>query len=89
MKKKILVTRRTKIILITPLLIALVCAIMMIDVVHFEGGHVSYLVLASYPTLSFECMGGVEEQWERSHPGKAPPWSYRGYYLFLEEVTGP
>lgn len=59
----------------------------MLDVVHVEGDHTSYLVLAPYPTLGFEYGGGEEGAWRRAHPGAPAPWWLRGRYRVLLEVT--
>ena len=72
--------------LLPPLALAIVVA-SMLDVVHREGDHVSYLVLAPHPTLGFVHGGGEEGAFRRAHPGAAPPWWLRGDYWVLCEVT--
>ncbi|MCC6897849.1 MAG: hypothetical protein IT377_02680 [Polyangiaceae bacterium] len=59
----------------------------MVDVVHLEGDHVSFLVLAPHPTLGFVHGGGEEGAFRRAHPGVPPPWWLRGDYWVLCEVT--
>ena len=64
-----------------------VLAIFMVKVVHTEGDHTSYLVLAPYPTLRFSYGGGEEGAWQRAHPGEARPWWLSGRFIVLREVT--
>ena len=64
-----------------------ILSLLMVDLVHpTGGGHSSTLVLAPYPTLSFEQGGGEEGAWERAHPGEEKPWWLRGAYLKLLEI---
>ena len=67
------------------LLLALVA--LMVDEVHSEGDHTSYLVIAPYPTLAFSHSGGEDGNWERRHPGQPRPWYLTGKYLVLWETT--
>lgn len=59
----------------------------MIDVVHLEGDHTSYLVVAPHPTAGFVHGGGEEGAWRRAHPGAPEPWWLRGRYRVLLEIT--
>ena len=74
-------------------IISIVCSIavvllgFMIKRVHPEGDHVSYLVLAPYPTLQFAYSGGEEGSWKRAHPNMKEPWWLAGQYFILMEVT--
>ncbi|MBK7586210.1 MAG: hypothetical protein IPI67_39250 [Myxococcales bacterium] len=70
-----------------PTLLFLVIVGSMLDVVHLEGDHTSYLVLAPYPTLGLVHGGGEEGAFRRAHPGLAEPWWSRGDYLTLFELT--
>lgn len=65
------------------LLLALLAS--MIDVVHLEGDHTSYLVLAPHPTVAFVHGGGEEGAWRRAHPGAPEPWWLRARYWVLWE----
>ena len=65
-----------------------VLAIMMVDVVHLEGDHVSYLVVAPFPTPGFVYGGGEQGACQRNHPGQPAPWWLNGNYMMLSEVTG-
>jgi len=80
-------TTRRKIIL-TVCLATVTLLASMIDCVHPEGDHVSYLVLAPHPTLGFRHTGGEEGSWRRAHPGEKEPWWLVGHYFILMEVTG-
>jgi hypothetical protein len=68
-------------------LVALALLGSMVDVVHVEGDHVSFLVLAPCPTPGFVYGGGEEGAWRRAHPGEVEPWWLRGDYVILAEVT--
>ena len=61
----------------------------MVDRVHLPSDHLSFLVLAPYPTLfEFDHNGGESiEAWERKNPGVAHPWWLKGEYITLMEVT--
>ena len=67
------------------LLLALLAS--MIDVVHLEGDHVSFLVLAPYPTPGLVYGGGEEGAWSRAHVGAPKPWWLTGHYWVIAEVT--
>lgn len=67
--------------------LALAVVASMLDVVHLEGDHTSYLVLAPCPTLGFVQGGGEEGAWRRAHPGQPEPWWLTGHYLVIAEVT--
>lgn len=58
-----------------------------VDVVHVEGDHTSFLVLAPHPTLGFAHGGGEEGAWRRAHPTGPEPWWLAGHYCVLWEVT--
>jgi len=68
-------------------LVALAPLVSMVDVVHVEGDHVSFLVLAPYPTPGFVFGGGEEGAWRRDHPCRTEPWWLCGGYVILAEVT--
>ncbi len=68
-------------------LLFLVLVVLHVDVVHLEGDHTSYLVLAPYPTLGFVHGGGEEGHYRRTHPGAPLPWWLVGRYLVLAELT--
>jgi hypothetical protein len=57
-----------------------------VDVVHVEGDHTSFLVLAPKPTLGFVHGGGEEGAWRRAHPTGPEPWWLSGRYLVLWEL---
>lgn len=59
---------------------------MCIDVVHTEGDHTSFLVLAPYPTPGFVHGGGEEGAWRRAHPTGPEPWWLAGRYLVIREL---
>ena len=59
----------------------------MVDVVHLEGDHTSFLVIAPHPTSGFVYGGGEEGAWRRAHPGQPSPWWLTGRYWVIAEVT--
>jgi len=80
-----MMTRRK--IILTACLVVTALLTSMIDRVHPEGDHVSYLVLAPHPTSGFRHTGGEEGSWKRAHPSKKEPWWLVGRYFILMEVT--
>jgi len=58
-----------------------------LDVVHVEGDHSSFLVLAPYPTPGFVYGGGEEGAWRRAHPTDPEPWWLAGRYLVIREIS--
>ena len=75
------------VVIVAFVLVALALLVSMVDVVHVEGDHVSFLVLAPRPTPGFVYGGGEEGAWSRGHPGETDPWWLCGDYLILAEVT--
>lgn len=67
--------------------IFVVLAAMMIDKVHLEGSHTSYLVIAPYPTPRFVYGGGEEGAWVSKNPNQPKPWWLTRRYFVLAEVT--
>lgn len=65
----------------------LVLVASMLDVVHLEGDHTSFLVLAPHPTWAFAHGGGEEGAFRRAHPRRALPWWLTGRYVVLIELT--
>lgn len=63
--------------------------ITMLDVVFPPGDHVSFLVLAPYPTVfEFVHYGGESvSSWQRKNPKEKLPWWILGEYIVLMETT--
>jgi hypothetical protein len=80
-------SRKKKII--GALLTAGVLLATMIDRVHETDGHLSFLVLAPYPTFfEFDHSAGESiKAWQSKNPGKPLPWWIKGHYIVLIEVT--
>jgi len=80
-------TKHLKILSTCACVVAVAFLVSMIDRVNPEGDHVSYLVIAPHPTLSFEHSGGEEGAWRHAHPGIEAPWWLVGRYIILMEVA--
>ena len=81
-------TRPVKLVLSILCVVFFVLFTSMIDTVHYEGDHVSHLVIAPYPTLGFVYGGGEEGSWQRNHPHESPPWWLCDDYVILLETSG-